>query len=607
MGALGWLAGLFLGVGAVMTTMAATGRMRDAVASTSAGVTAAVVLTGAGIAAGILAPPPVALIVVAAGMLVSLVGPETVTLPRTPMYVVPGRPDWAGRPAALPVVVGIAGAVTLLSLIGFSARVAAVAAVVFVILLLLSTVRRAAPGDSAIAEPGMRAYKAAVAHFDATATLTPAKAATVATVEGVQRAVASAREQELGVSMHSTGHAAMGHGELSGQLLLRVQMQGGVTVDPARRLARIPAGTKWAEVVRALRPYSLAAPHGSSADVGVVGYLTRGGMSAYGRTTGVGANSIHSIELVTADGELRIVDRDRDPRLFWALRGGGGGFGVVTAVTIRLFAPGTVVTGTALWELPDAEGVAAEWAEWSTTAPTAITTSLRVMGLAPLPGMPFALSRRPLLAIDGTAVDDDVDARDAAGEMLARLRCVARPVLDTWRVTEPEEVANTHMDPPFAPAHSSMHALLGGRSARDADQAHAIVGAMVAAAAGAGLETVELRQLGGRLASAPEDAGAVGHYRGAFGLFTLGLHGKRGVQAAEGRIDTVWSALSPWATGYTAPTLVSERTRPARSFPLEIAARVDEVRRRVDPDGLFRADVAPGAAVPVAPTAVATR
>lgn len=607
LGALGWLAGLLLGIGAVMASAAAAAWVRDAVGSAGAAVAAAVVMTGTGIATGILAPWLVVLIAVGAVLLGTVAAPETVTVPRTPVFVVPGRPDWAGRPAALPVVAALAGAVAVLSLIGLSVRVAATAGVVVVLLVLLSTLGRRAPHDSVVAEPGTRAYKAAVAHFDATATLTPARAATVATVEGVQRAIATAREQGLGVSMHSTGHAAMGHGDLSGQLLLRVQLGGGVTVDPARRLARIPAGTKWIEVVEALRPYGLAVPHGSSGDVGVVGYLTRGGMSAYGRTTGVAANSIQSIEIVTADGELRVVDRDRDARLFWALRGGGGGFGVVTAVTVRLFAPGTVVTGTALWELADAERVAAEWADWSTTAPSAITTSLRVMGIAPLPGMPFALSRRPLLAVDGTAVDDDVDARDAAGELLPRLRRVARPVLDTWQVAEAAEVANTHMDPPFAPAHSSTHALLGERSARDADQARAIVGAMVDAASGAGLQSVELRQLGGRLAEAPADAGAVGHYRGAFGLFTLALHGKAGAAAAAERIDGLWSQLSPWATGYTAPTLVSERTRPARSFPLEVAMRVDEVRRDVDPDGLFRADVAPGAAVPDLPRSAATR
>ena len=84
------------------------------------------------------------------------------------------------------------------------------------------------------------------------------------------------------------------------------------------------------------------------------------------------------------------------------------------------------------------------------------------------------------------------------------------PTLQLPESAEVAEVANTHMDPPFAPAHSSTHALLGERSARDADQAQAIVGAMVDAASGAGLQSVELRQLGGRLAEAPADAGAVG-------------------------------------------------------------------------------------------------
>jgi FAD/FMN-containing dehydrogenase len=397
--------------------------------------------------------------------------------------------------------------------------------------------------------------------------------------------------------MHSTGHAAMGLADLEASALLKVAMDGPITVDPERRLARIPAGRAWGDVVPLVQRHGLAVPHGSSGHVGVVGYLTRGGLSAYGRTTGVAANAIESIELVTADGRLVVASRDNEPELFWALRGGGGGFGVVTAVTVRAFDPGEVITGTALWELDQAAAVADVWARWSVTAPAAITTSLRILTLPPLPGMPVRLAGRPMLVIDGTAVDHDAAARDAAGDLLARLRDVATPRLDTWRVADTPEVPNTHMDPPFSPAHSSAHTLLGSRSASDEAQARGIVRDFVGAAAqrDTGVAISELRQLGGALADSPADAGAVGHYRGAFGWLAIALHGKPGREAAEAAIDTQRAEIASWETGYTAPTLAAERTRPARSFAESDAARVDDVRERIDPEGLFRVDIAPGA------------
>jgi hypothetical protein len=151
------------------------------------------------------------------------------------------------------------------------------------------------------------------------------------------------------------------------------------------------------------------------------------------------------------------------------------------------------------------------------------------------------------------------------------------------------------MDAPFAPAHSSAHALLGAASSADVDQAHGIVADFLAATNDSTVLISELRQLGGALSDRPEDAGVVGHYRGAFGWLNLALHGKPGRDAAEAAIDAQWAHVQSWDTGYTVPTLASERHRPARSFPESDVAVVDAVRARVDPDGVFRIDVARGA------------
>ncbi|QTE28840.1 FAD-binding oxidoreductase [Pengzhenrongella sicca] len=588
-------AGLLLGIGAMMTVVAATAWLADTEERTGTSLAVALVAMAAGVAVGALLAPLVVAGLAVAALAATAVAAETVRGPRTPVYAMPAAPQLVGPPAARAVLLAL---VVILALprVGLAATLVA-ATVLAVGARLAGFVRRRPRSGS---EPGARhtrAYRRAVASFDSTASPAPARGGTVTTVEEVRRAIGHARAAQLGVSMHSTGHAAMGLGDLRRNVLVKVAMDGPITVDPAGALVRVPAGRPWADVVPLLRPHGLAVPHGSSGHVGVVGYLTRGGLSAYGRHTGVAANHLESIELVTADGEHLTVSRVRDPELFWALRGGGGGFGVVTAVTVRAFTPGTVVTGTTAWELDDAREVARAWAEWTAGAPSAITTSLRILSLAPLPGMPLRLTGRPLLVVDGTAVDGDACAREAAGELLARLRGAGRPVLDTWRVADPGEVPHTHMDPPIAPAHGSRHALVGARGPGDLSQAIQITEAMLAGAArpNSRLAFAELRQLGGALASPVDDGGAVGHYRGAFGWLAIALHGRRGAAAAREAIDTAWEPVSRWATGYSAPTLAVERENPERSFPADTALRVAQVRSRVDPDGVFATDVQPAA------------
>ncbi|MFC7613511.1 FAD-binding protein [Actinokineospora soli] len=126
----------------------------------------------------------------------------------------------------------------------------------------------------------------------------------------------------------------------------------------------------WKDVVAATAPHGLVPPHGSAGTVGVVGYLLRGGISFYGRKVGLAANSLRAVELVTADGELRRVDADNDPELFWAVRGGGGGFGVVTAVEVALFPAATVHTGAAFWPAEHGPALVAAWQDWCRQAPT---------------------------------------------------------------------------------------------------------------------------------------------------------------------------------------------------------------------------------------------
>src|SRR5947209_1242014 len=152
--------------------------------------------------------------------------------------------------------------------------------------------------------------------------------------QDVAAAILFAREFGQQVAAQGTGHNAGPLGSLEDTILLKTERMRRVTIDPVARTARVEAGALWLEVVEAAAQHGLAALAGSSPDVGVVGYTLGGGVSFLGRKYGLAANAVRAIELVTADGSLVRADRDDEPDLFWALRGGGGSFGIVTALEL---------------------------------------------------------------------------------------------------------------------------------------------------------------------------------------------------------------------------------------------------------------------------------
>jgi FAD/FMN-containing dehydrogenase len=446
-----------------------------------------------------------------------------------------------------------------------------------------------------VALPGQAEFEAATAVFNLAAPAEPAAAVTAATVGQVSAAIRHAVAGNLPVRMLTTGHASGAVRPMGGALLIRTRLGGGVEIDVARRRARIPAGTRWGAVVEAASPHGLTAAHGSSASVGVVGYLLGGGMSFYGRKFGLAANSVRAVELVTADGEPRRVDASSDPELFWALRGGGGGFGVVTAVEIDLFPATEVVTGAAYWPAEHAERLLSIWRQWTLDAPRAVTTSLRVMNLPPAPNVPAELATGTTLCVDGAVLCDDGDPESAlrlAEDLLGPLRAVADPVLDTWELTKASAVLRAHMDPDRPMPVLGDHLLLGELGDEGAAKFLEVLGE----GSGSPLIAAGLRQLGGAYAEPAAGGGALDHFGARYSYAGSGVP-MGGVTAAELRSHCakVRTALQPWDTGRTAPSFVEDFGQPQGHLDPARVAAVDRVRLRVDPHGRFREDIAPNA------------
>ncbi len=241
----------------------------------------------------------------------------------------------------------------------------------------------------------------------------PVAVAVPADAADVARVVAFAREAGLRVAPQATGHNAGPLGSLELTILLRTSGLRGVAIDPVNRRARVAAGALWQEVMEPASALGLAALGGSSPDVGVVGYTLGGGIGWLARRYGLATNSVLGVELVTADGARIRADRDHEPDLFWALRGGGGNFGIVTALEFALHPVARVYAGALAWDWGESERVLRRWAEWAPDAPDEITTSARILQLPPLPEIPEPLRGRRLVMIDGAYAGEAAEAERA--------------------------------------------------------------------------------------------------------------------------------------------------------------------------------------------------
>lgn len=441
------------------------------------------------------------------------------------------------------------------------------------------------PDTAPLAFPGDPAYDAATSVYNLLGSAHPAAALTATGIAEVQAAISYASVHGRGVRVHTTGHFAGAVSSMTGAVLIRPRLPGGVEIDPDRRLARIPAGTPWSDVVQAAAPYGLAAPHGTSGTVGAVGYLLHGGVSLYGRKLGLAANHIVSVELITADGQVRRVSAAEDPELFWAVRGGGGGFGVVTAIELELFPATDLFAGAAFWSWEHAEAVVGAWYDWTLHAPDEVSTSLRVMNLPDLPEIPPMLKGGPVVCVAGVALEAGY-----AHDLLDPLRKIGEPVLDSWEDCGPERIPEIHMDPDEPGTFVGDHLLL----AEPGREGIAELLRLTGEGSGSPLIAVELRQLGGRMAVADPAGGALNRLDARLAYMGAGVPELRGTPAEIiGHCDKVRAALSPWDTGRTAPGFVKGLDQPRKHLSDADVRAVERVRARVDPDGLFRGDAMP--------------
>ena len=434
-----------------------------------------------------------------------------------------------------------------------------------------------------LATPADDDWDAARQAWNLAADQRPEAVAFVESADDVAAVVRAAGEAGLGVAAQGTGHAAAPLGPLEGAVLVKTEGMRAVEVDAEAGTARVEAGVIARELMSAAQEAGRCSLPGSSPDVGVIGYTLGGGLSWLGRRFGFACNSVRAVELVTPDGEARRVDADTEPDLFWALRGGGGSFGVVTALDVDLVPVGEVFAGTVIYPADDAQEMFRRYREWAEDVPDEVTSIARLLRLPPLEEIPEPLRDRPVVTLGAACLMDEKQG----SEMVAPLRELGEPVMDTFARIPASQLVTIHMDP-----EQPVPAIGDYRLIRELPEE--AVDAFVEAAgpdSGSPLLVAELRHVGGALGRPAEGGGALASLDAAFALLGVGSPmAPEQAEAISRHLDKVCGAMSAWTAdgGY-----LNFAERPADSdaiFPSETARRLSEVRRRWDPDGMMRSN-----------------
>jgi predicted outer membrane lipoprotein len=412
----------------------------------------------------------------------------------------------------------------------------------------------------------------------------PAAVAFAQSARDVADAIAHARSRGWRVAPQGTGHNAGPLGPLHDTLLLKTERMRGVAIDPVARVARVEAGALWLEVVEAAARHGLAALAGSSPDVGVVGYTLGGGLSFLGRKHGLSANSVRAIEVVTADGALRRCDREHEPDLFWAMRGGGGGFGVVTAIELELFPIAQAYAGVLFFPIERGAEALHAWRELTQGAqvPDELTTVGRFLRLPPAPELPGPLRGKAFAIVEAYHLGEPAEA-DA---LLAPLRALG-PVMDTVQTVPIPALSHLHMDPPQPVPAAGDGMLLAELPAEAVDALVGVAGQTAAFP----LATVEVRHLGGALARPHATHGALSSLDAAYSLFAAGMVPAPEAEApVRAQVDAVKAALAPWAARHRYLNFADVRTDASCFWSEPALHRLRRVKAAVDPHDLIRSN-----------------
>lgn len=429
--------------------------------------------------------------------------------------------------------------------------------------------------------PGDADYDSARRAWNLTYDQHPAVIIAAENAQDVIAGVRFARDAGLGVSIMSTGHGLQQLAD--DNLLIVTTRMNGVTVDADAQTARVESGAKWRHVVEAAAPHGLAPLLGSSPYVGVVGYSLGGGIGWLARKYGLAADSIRWIDVVTPDGELRRASPDENSDLFWGLRGGGGNFGVVTALEFSLYPVATLYGGFVVYPGDAAADALRFYRDWVSTLPDELTSSIQIMNFPDLPFLPEQIRGKTQVFVRAAYAGDA-----AEGERFIQQWLDWRaPLANTFREMPFSEVGTISNDPVDPGAGYGANELLNTLS----DDAIEII-ARHATNKQSPLALAEIRHAGGAISRVAPDASAIGNRDAQF-YFQLGgpLFAPDAKKAVVAAIGQVKADLQPYFSGgvylnFNAAGAANGRTQDA--YGADNYQRLLALKAKYDPQNVFR-------------------
>ncbi|MVU78813.1 FAD-binding protein [Nocardia sp. ET3-3] len=401
----------------------------------------------------------------------------------------------------------------------------------------------------------------------------------VADTEDAAAVVRYAGRAGLAVSTRATGHTPTAAAD--GTVLVTTGAMNGVEIDPEARLARVQAGARWGDVVTESARHGLVGAVGSSPVVGVTGYTLGGGVGWFARSHGQAANLVRALDVVTGDGNRVRVNADSEPELFWALRGGGGDYALVTALEFELFDAGALFGGRVLWPAERAEAVMAAFREATAEAAEGLSIWLTLIQFPPFPTVPEFLRGQSMVAVDVLAQGDVTGP-------LRRFDEIPGAVLDTRRGLDPTGIGGICMEPEDpSPARVRGELLT--------EFTTAVGDSLLATAARNGsvypLALVQVRHLGGALTRPPADAGVAGGISEPYLLSLLGpAPSPQHAAAVLERRAEIATELSIYTSGRKPFTYLDSGDTPADAFAPATLDRLRDIKRRNDPQEIFRSN-----------------
>ncbi len=401
-----------------------------------------------------------------------------------------------------------------------------------------------------------------------------------ASADDVAATVREAAANGVRIAFNAGGHNAGPIDWTRDTILLKFDRMRAIAIDPVARRARIDAGVLAKPLADAAGEHGLAYLAGTSPDVGVAGYALGGGFSWMVRTHGFACNSIVAAEVVTADGRQVRTDRDHEPELFWAIRGGGGNVAAVTSLELALFpVPRDHSAGALFWPIERAAEILHAWRTWIADVPDACELIGRMLQLPDAPFLPEHLRGRSFVLVEAAITGDSEDA----AALVQPLRDLD-PEIDTMAVMPTRDLSLVNMDPDFPLPYSGEGILLTDLPAPGIDR-------MVETFVGSPLLHVEVRHLGGAASRRSPEHGVLDAIDQPFVLFTFGITPDAEARAAvDHHVARILNAVGPWDSGRRYLNFAESAMDPRSIYPPESYDRLRAAKATYDPAGIFVAN-----------------